>query len=177
MEKDTCINYLIIIGAFFCVNCTENSRRLVSEMPHQPTALSIHACMLTNEEVSGRPHLPVFGDDIDHQGIAHQPDQHDEGKEEGHEPGVSKEGVLISIVLTADCTSSLGDVRLGAVHQQLLGGVPELPRRVHGATARWVIEQRRETQNAEGGQRRVRSEEEWVIVILCAEFPCKPFPC
>lgn len=97
-----------------------------------------HACTRTNEEVSGRPHLPVFGDDIDDQGIAHQPDQHDEGKEERHEPGVGQEGVLtVSIILTAEDTFSLGEICLGAVHPQLLCGVPELLRRVHGATAGW----------------------------------------
>lgn len=99
----------------------------------------------------------MFGDDIDDKGIAHQPDQHDEGKEEGHEPGVSQEGVLISITaLTAGATLSLREICLGSVHPQLLGGVPQLLRRVHGATARWVIEQRRETQKAEGEQRCVR---------------------
>lgn len=108
----------------------------------------------------------MFGDDIDDQGIAHQPDQHDEGKEERHEPGVRQEGVLtVSIILTAEDTFSLGEICLGAIHPQLLCGVPELLRRVHGATAGWWIEQRSETQNAVGGQRRVRGAEKWVIVI------------
>lgn len=168
--------YHIVYGAVFVLNALGI---LAGWSPRCPTShpAQRHACIRTNEEVSGSPHLPVFGDDIDDQGIAHQPHQHDECKEEGHKPGVGQEGVLISIVLTTNATFSLGGISLRAIDPQLLGGVPELLRRLHGATARWVIEQRRETQNAEGGQRRVRSAEEWVIVILCGEFPCEPLTC
>lgn len=85
-------------------------------------------CVRTYEEVCGRPHLPVFRNDIDNQGIAHQPDQHDEGEEEGHQPGVCEEGVLLSILLVVRAALSLGEVRLGAVDPELLCGVPQLLR-------------------------------------------------
>lgn len=96
----------------------------------------------TYEEVCGRPHLPVFGNDVDDQGIAHQPDQHDEGKEEGHQPGVCEEGVLLSILLIAGAALSLGEVRLGAVDPELLCGVPQLLRRVHRGAARRLVERK-----------------------------------
>lgn len=119
----------------------------------------------------------MFGDDIDDQGITHQPDQHDESKEERHEPGVGQEGVLISLILTVGTAFSPGEICLGAVYPELLGGVPQLLRRIHGATARRVIANRGETKNADGGQQRVRSAEEWVTVILRGEFPCKALTC
>lgn len=112
--------------------------------PGRPVSESIrqrqrHARVRTDEEVCGRPHLPVFGNDVDDQGISHQPDQHDEGKEEGHQPGVCEEGVLLSILLIVGAALSLGEVRLGAVDPELLGGVPRLLRRVHRGAARGVV--------------------------------------
>lgn len=99
-------------------------------------------CVRTYEEVCGRPHLPVFGNDIDDQGIAHQPDQHDKGEEEGYQPGVCEEGVLLSILLIVGAALSLGEVRLGAVDPELLGGVPQLLRRVHRDAARRAVERK-----------------------------------
>lgn len=96
----------------------------------------------TYEEVCGRPHLPVFGNDVDDQGIAHQPNQHDEGKEEGHQPGVCEEGVLLSILLIVGAALSLGEVPLGAVDPELLCGVPQPLRRVHRGAARRAVERK-----------------------------------
>lgn len=91
--------------------------------------------ILTYVEISCRPHLPVFGNYINDQRVAHQPDQHDEGKKEGDQPGVCEEGVLLSfllplLLLPVD-TSSQREVHLGAVDPDLLGGVPRLFREVH----------------------------------------------
>lgn len=112
----------------------------------------------TYEEVCGRPHLPVFGNDIDDQGIAHQPNQHDEGKEEGHQPGVCEEGVLLSILLIVGAALPLGEVRLGAVDPEPLRGVPQLLGRVHRGAARSVVERkvRAKAPRRDGGVREAR---------------------
>lgn len=126
--------------------------------PSTPHCAQRHARTLTNEEVSGRPHLPVLGDDIDDQGIAHQPHQHDEGKEERHQPGVGEEGVLpISVLLLLAPGTVLppGGICLGAVDPELLGGVPQPLGRVHGAVAApagwWATEERGEADSAAEG--------------------------
>lgn len=72
----------------------------------------------------------MLGDDVDHQGVSHQSDQHDEGEEERDQPGVCEERVLIAFLLFVS-TSCLGEIPLGAVDPDLLRGVPQLRRGVH----------------------------------------------
>ncbi|TNN67503.1 V-type proton ATPase proteolipid subunit [Liparis tanakae] len=62
---------------------------------------------------------------------AHQEDdvrgsQHDEGEEEGDQPGICEEGMLIFFLLLISPMSSQRDVCLGAVDPDPLGGVPEV---------------------------------------------------
>ena len=96
------------------------------------TKLRTHVLLLslTDVEVSRRPHLPVFGDDIDDQRVAHQTHQHDEGEQEGHQPGVGEEGVLVPVLLflvvVAPASSQREVHPLRAVEPDLLGGVPRL---------------------------------------------------
>lgn len=85
----------------------------------------------------------MFGNDINNQRVAHQSDQHDEGKEEGDQPGVREEGVLLSFVLLTVPASSQREVCLGAVDPDLLGGVPGLLGGEHrGRTGRVVGERK-----------------------------------
>lgn len=92
-----------------------------TELKH---AYSSFLFLLTYVEVGCRPHLPVLGNYINNQRVAHQSDQHDKGEEEGDQPGVCEEGVLISLLLLIIPTSSQREVRLRAVDPNLPGGVP-----------------------------------------------------
>lgn len=112
-----------------------------------------HTQKRTYVEVGCRPHLPVFGNDINNQRISHQSDQHDEGEEEGDQPGICEEGVLISFVLIIIPTSTQGEVCLGAIDPELLSGVPGLLRGVHCDRTRSIIvrEVREKVLRKEGG--------------------------
>lgn len=73
----------------------------------------------------------MFGYDINNQTIAHQSNQHDEREEEGDQPGICEERVLIPVLLIIIPTSSQGEICLRAIDPELLSGVPELLRGVH----------------------------------------------
>lgn len=89
---------------------------------------------LTDVEVGRRPHLSVFGNDVNDQRVAHQPNQHDEAEEEGDQPGVREEGVPSPPhVLVPLHAPPQRQVRLGGVHPEMHAGVPRLLGRVqHG---------------------------------------------
>lgn len=121
---------------------------------------------LTYVEVGCRPHLPVFGNDIYNQRVAHQSNQHDEGEEEGDQPGVCEEGVLIIFLLLIFPVSSQREVCLGAVDPYLLGGVPELLRGVHcDRTGRIIVREVKEKarRRAGRGEVAIRRENECVV--------------
>lgn len=79
----------------------------------------------------------MFGYDINNQTVAHQSNQHDEREEEGDEPGICEERVVIPFLHTIP-TSSQGEICLGAIDPELLSGVPELLR-VHCDRVRRII--------------------------------------
>lgn len=88
---------------------------------------------LTNVEVGGRPHLSVFGNDINDQWVANQSDQHDEAEEEGDQPGVCEEGVLSPFLIFVTLpVSPQRQVHFRSIHPKMFSGVPGLLRRVHG---------------------------------------------
>lgn len=96
----------------------------------------INKLKLTDVEVGGRPHLSVFGNDVDDQRVAQQSNQHDEAEEEGDQPGVREEGVLSSSLLFLSLPAPpQRQVRLGAVHPEMFAGVPGLLGRVHADRA------------------------------------------
>lgn len=69
----------------------------------------------------------MFGNDINHQRIPDKSDQHDEREEERDQPGVGQERMLVPFLLLSILRPHpSGDVGLGDVDPQLLGGVPEL---------------------------------------------------
>lgn len=118
----------------------------------------------TYVEVGCRPHLPVFGNDIDDERIAHQSDQHDEGEEEGDQPGVREEGVLLCVLLIITPVSSQREVCLWAIDPGLLCGVPGLLRGVHFDWMRMRFVREVKSRGAEEGEWSVRDKEDWVSV-------------
>lgn len=114
---------------------------------------------LTDVEVGGRPHLPVFGNDVNDQRVAHQSNQHDEAEKEGDQPGVREERVLSSSLVPVTLPAPpQRQVRLGSVHPEMFGGVPGLLGRVHGnrVMERWRgdgVEKAKGAKNRASGRR------------------------
>lgn len=98
----------------------------------------------------------MFGNYINNQRVAHQSDQHDEREEEGNQPGVREEGVLISfLLLLHNPMSSQRDVCLGAVDPDLLGRVPVPRGGVHcDRTGMIIVRDLREKNTEMSGSRR-----------------------
>lgn len=105
----------------------------------------------------------MFGYDINNQTVAHQSNQHDECKEEGDQPGICEERVLIPFLHIIIPTSSQGEICLGAIDPELLSGVPELLR-VHCDRVRRIIVREVRGKSAEKGEWAVRDRKEEVTI-------------